>query len=57
MTTDTPTTPTGTAIVELTSRGFAVIVEYPNGTRARIGTHTARYKARAQADEWNGAPT
>jgi hypothetical protein len=57
MTTDTPTAPTGTAVVELTPRGFAVVVEYPNGTRTRIGTHAARYKARAQADEWNTGPT
>lgn len=38
--------------VELTPRGFAVVVYWPDGTsRTTVGTYHARYKAQAHADQ------
>ena len=35
--------------VEPTSRGWAVVITYPSGSRSRVGVHHARYKANEQA--------
>jgi len=35
--------------VELTNRGFVVVITYPSGRRTNVGVHHARYKANEQA--------